>query len=461
MNKKKYHFWITGCQMNYADARRVASQLEKVGYESTSSADDADVIVLETCTVRQQSEDKAYNKLHNLRRWREDRPERTLAVMGCVVGVRGNEKLESTFPFVDVFMEPATDGGPLLAHLAQNTDLELEQAQTAQRHALLDDEIVLPLDQRGRLVSTPVSIVYGCSHACTFCIIPQKRGKERSRPVGQIVAEVRSLVAQGVKEVVLLGQIVDRYGYDVADGPDLADLLHAVHGVDGLQRIRFLTSHPNYMSDRILQAVVDLPKVMPQMEVPIQAGDDQVLANMKRGYTAGQYRELVYHMREMIPDVAIHCDIIVGFPGETAAQFQKTVDILAELQLEKVHLARYSPRPGTVSARRLADDVPEAEKRRRFQVIEELQREISTANMRHYLGQTVPVLVEEKQKGRWRGRNPQARLVFFEEDGLGDLKGELVDVRITYTGPWSMSGELVTTGTTSRPDTSIPLFVVA
>jgi tRNA-2-methylthio-N6-dimethylallyladenosine synthase len=287
----------------------------------------------------------------------------------------------------------------------------------------------------------PVAVVYGCSHACTFCIIPQRRGVERTRPVGEIVAEVRSLVAQGVKEVVLLGQIVDRYGKDIPDGPDLADLLRVVNDVEGLERIRFLTSHPSYMTDRILRAVAALPKVMPQIEVPIQAGDDTVLENMKRGYTADEYRRLVYRIRDIIPDAAIHCDIIVGFPGETAGQFQKTVDLLAELELDKIHLARYSPRPGTVSARRLEDDVPDEEKRRRFHIIEHLQKEILERKMQRWLGETVEVLVEERQKGRWRGRSQQGKLVFFDDPR--DLRGQLVDVDITYTGPWSMSGVLV------------------
>lgn len=449
---KKYHFWITGCQMNYADARRVATQLEKHGYEATSTVEDADVVVLETCTVRQQSEDKAYNKLQSLRPLKEQRPEMTVAVMGCVVGVRGNQVLEKAFPFVDVFMEPSTDGAPLVAHLKLGEDQALENLATEARHAVQDGEVILPVDQRGQMVSAPVAVVYGCSHACTFCIIPQRRGIERSRPVGSIVSEVRSLVAQGVKEVVLLGQIVDRYGYDVPDGPDLADLLRAVHGVDGLERIRFLTSHPNYMTDRILQAVAGLPKVMAQIEVPVQAGDDEVLANMKRGYTAQQYRELVHHIRAMIPEVAIHCDIIVGFPGETEAQFQRTYDLLAELALDKIHLARYSPRPGTVSARRLADDVPDEEKRRRFHQIEALQKGLLTEKMRRYLGQTVQVLVEETSKGRWRGRSPLGKLVFFDDPR--DLRGRLVDVRITYTGPWSMSGESV--DNPARPRLAIP-----
>ncbi len=445
---KTYHFWITGCQMNYADARRVATELEKLGYQATPRAEDADVVVLETCTVRQQSEDKAYHKLHSLRPLKARRPDMTVAVMGCVVGVRGNEALEQRFPFVDIFMEPSTDGLPLVSHLTQDSDYALEQALTAERHALMDEEDApaspllphSPAPLLGVGVSAPVAVVYGCSHACTFCIIPQKRGIERSRPVGEIAAEVRSLVAQGVKEVVLLGQIVDRYGYDVPDGPDLADLLRVINDVEGLERIRFLTSHPNYMTDRILRAVAELPRVMPQIEIPIQAGDDEVLAHMKRGYTREQYRALIHRVREIIPDTAIHCDVIVGFPGETARQFQRTYDVLEELRLDKIHLARYSPRPGTVSARRMDDDVPDEEKRRRFHLIEALQKDISADKMRAYLGETVEVLVEERDKGRWRGRTPHNKLVFFDDPR--DLRGQLVDVSITHAGPWSMSGKV-------------------
>jgi tRNA-2-methylthio-N6-dimethylallyladenosine synthase len=459
---KKYHFWITGCQMNYADARRVATELEKLGYQATASTDDADVVVLQTCTVRQQSEDKATNKLHLLRPLKEERPDLTVAVMGCVVGVRGNEALQEQFPFVDVFMEPSTDGLPLVSHLQQDEDYALEQSETAVRHALLDGEVILPPEQRGQLVSAPVSIVYGCSHACTFCIIPQKRGKERSRPIGQIAAETRSLVAQGVKEVLLLGQIVDRYGYDVPDGPDLADLLTVIDSIEGLQRIRFLTSHPSYMTDRILHAVADLPKVMPQIEIPIQAGDNEVLRRMKRGYTREQYRDLIYHVREIVPEAAIHGDIIVGFPGETEAQFQQTVDILAELRLDKIHLARYSPRPGTVSDRMMADDVPDEEKRRRFHVIEALQKEVLQEKMRRYLDQVEEVLVEGKQKERWRGRNPQNKLVFFPDSR--ELLGEMVQVRIKHTGPWSMSGAAldrpVTVPSNGTAVDSIPLSLL-
>lgn len=456
---KKYHFWISGCQMNYADARQVANRLERMGYRGTSSADDADVIILQTCTVRQQAEDKAFGRLQSLRPLKENNPELTLAMMGCVVGVKGNEELEDRYPYVDVWMPPATDGTPLVSHLLQDEDQSFEEESIRHRFAIQDGEVIVPTQKKGKSVSAPVAVVYGCSHACTFCIIPQRRGIERTRPIGGIVAEVRSLVEQGVKEVVLLGQIVDRYGKDIPDGPDLADLLRVVHGVEGLERIRFLTSHPNYMTDKILFAVSDLPKVMPQIEVPIQAGDDEILREMKRGYTAQDYRRLIYRIRQIIPSAAIHNDIIVGFPGESDAQFKRTYDLLADLEFDKVHIARYSPRPSTVSARRMKDDVPEAEKKERFHQLESLQRDISTRKMEAWLGQTVEVLVEDKHKGRWRGRSPQGKLVFFDDER--NRRGELVDVLITYTGPWSLSGVPADKSSpVSQATQSIPLTLI-
>jgi tRNA-2-methylthio-N6-dimethylallyladenosine synthase len=460
---KKYHFWISGCQMNHADARQVANRLEALDYRATTTADDADVIVLQTCTVRQQAEDRAYGRLLSLRPLKEARPNLTLAMMGCVVGVKGNEALRERFPYVDLWLPPASDGGPLVSHLLQDEDRALDVADTRQRFAIQDEEVALPLRRASEQVSAPVAVVYGCSHACSFCIIPQRRGVERTRPVGEIVAEVRQLVDQGVKEVVLLGQIVDRYGRDILDGPDLADLLGAVQRVEGLERIRFLTSHPNYMTDRILRAVAELPKVMPQIEVPIQAGDDQVLANMKRGYTTAEYRDLILRIREILPDASIHNDIIVGFPGETAEQFQRTYDLLAELEFDKVHLARYSPRPGTLSARRIEDDVPDEEKRRRFHEIEALQKVISQRRMKRWLDTVQEVLVEGRRKGRWQGRTPQGKLVFFDDDR--DLRGQLVEVHITHTGPWSMSGapadrDASLSPTSGQATASIPLSVL-
>ncbi len=435
--------------MNVADSQRVGSALERLGYTFTGKAEEADVIVLNTCVVRQSAEDRAYGRLYSLRPLKERNPNLVINLMGCLVGVRGAEELRQKLPFVDVF-SPPSDPGPLIAYLTQDETRALEQAETARRFALMDGEFTLPEHERGKLVSAHVPVVYGCSHACTFCIIPYRRGAERSRPVGEIVAEVRSLVAQGVKEITLLGQIVDRYGKDVPDGPNLAALLRIVHEVEGLERIRFLTSHPNYFGEDLMRAVAELPKVMPHIEVPLQAGSDEVLKRMKRGYTQADYRRLVEKIRATIPGVSIATDIIVGFPGETEEQFMETYRVLADLKLDVAHLARYSPRPGTVAARRMEDDVPEEEKMRRFRMLEELQAEIAAEINARYLGETVEVLFEEKVKGRWKGRTPTNKLVFVESEE--DLRGRVERVTITWTGPWSMQARLTRLAPTLAPD---------
>jgi tRNA-2-methylthio-N6-dimethylallyladenosine synthase len=433
----KYHIWTEGCQMNVADSQRVSSSLETLGYEATDQAEEADVIVLNTCVVRQSAEDKAIGRLTSLRPLKAQNPGLVINLMGCLVGVRGAEKLRERLPFVDVF-SPPSDPGPLVSFLSQGQIRTIESNETTRRFAVMDGELVLPEHDRGRLVSAHVPIVYGCSHACTFCIIPFRRGVERSRPVGDIVAEIRSLAEQGVREVTLLGQIVDRYGKDIQDGPDLAGLLRVVHDIAGIQRIRFLTSHPNYFTTELMQAVAELPKVMPHIEVPIQAGDDRVLANMKRGYTQRDYRDLVGKIRKTIPGCSIATDIIVGFPGESHAQFVETYKVLEDLKLDVAHLARYSSREGTVATRRMEDDVPAEEKMDRFRALEDLQERIVREINESYLGTPVEVLFEEKVRDRWKGRTPTNKLVFMESNE--DLRGQVLPVQITWTGPWSMQG---------------------
>ncbi len=453
---RSYHIWTLGCQMNLADSQRLASELEKIGYHAADDPEDADVLVVNTCVVRQSAEDKAYGRLYRLRPLKEKYPDKVIGLMGCLVGVRDPLRLRKQLPFVDVFLPPS-EPMPMIDFLHERgldfVAQSQEIAARATREALQDEEptLVLPAHERGSLVSAFVPIVYGCSHACSFCIIPYRRGVERSRSIGEIVGEVRSLARQGVREITLLGQIVDRYGKDIPDGPDLADLLRTVHDVgvpEGIQRIRFLTSHPNWMTDRLLDTVADLPHVMPQIEVPVQAGNDDVLKRMKRGYTVDDYRRLIDRIRARVPNVAIHTDIIVGFCGETEAQFEDTRELLAELKLDKVHLAKYSPRPHTLSERTMPDDVPEAEKERRRVAIDVQQAGIIAAINGRWLGATVPVLVEDQTDGKWRGRTPQDKLVFFEDAG-GDRRGEVVDVEITWTGPWSMQGRLP--GTESLP----------
>jgi tRNA-2-methylthio-N6-dimethylallyladenosine synthase len=319
----------------------------------------------------------------------------------------------------------------------------------------------LPRHEQDTLVTAHVPIVYGCNHVCTFCIIPSRRGTERSRPVGQIAAEVRSLVAQGVREVTLLGQIVDRYGYDIPDGPRLPDLLRVLNEIEGLHRIRFLTSHPNYMTNDLLEAVAELPKVCEHIEVPNQAGDDDILKQMKREYTMAEYAELIRRIRTRLPEVSIATDIIVGFPGETEAQFQRTLDWLADLKLDVCHSAIYSPRPGTVSAKLRPDDVPPEEKKRRLDAVNTLQEQIVADINAQLLGQTVEILVEEKQRGRWRGRTRTNKLVFFEDHSGRDWQSQLVQLEITWTGPWSLRGSLPGQAPLKVTDEPLPLSLPA
>lgn len=443
----KYHIWTLGCQMNVADSQLLASELEKMGHHAAEEPDDADIYVVNTCVVRQSAEDKAYGRLMQLHGLKRKHPDKVIGVMGCLVGVRDPLALRQKLPYVDVFMPPSEPNAMidfLKDRHGEQEVLEIEAEERAQRDKLQDEGVlILPDHEQGNIVSAHVPVVYGCSHACTFCIIPFRRGVERSRSVGEIVNHVRSLADQGVKEVTLLGQIVDRYGKDIDDGPDLADLLRVVHEVaveKDIYRVRFLTSHPNWMTDRILDTVAELPRLMPVIEVPVQAGNDEVLSNMRRGYTNAQYRRLIEKIRKRIPNVAIHTDIIVGFCGETHEQFMDTYNILADLKLDKAHLARYSPRPQTVSDRRMEDDVPEDEKVRRHQMIEDLQAQVQSEINEKFLGETIEVLVEGMHKGKWRARTPQNKLVFFEAEG--DYKGKLVDVQITWTGPYSMQARL-------------------
>jgi tRNA-2-methylthio-N6-dimethylallyladenosine synthase len=425
--------------MNVADSRRVASALEGLDYHPTSRAEDADVVVLNTCVVRQSAEDSAVGRIGSLKSLKRRRPEVVINVMGCLVGIKGTADLAEQFPHVDVF-SPPSDPGPLMAYLTQDESKTWEQEATSRRFAFMDGELTLPEEDRDNLVSAYVPVVLGCSHACTYCIIPYRRGVERSRPVEDVLNEVRSLVSQGVKEVTLLGQIVDRYGLDLPEPSTLSTLLRLIHDVNGLERIRFLTSHPNWFSTELMDVVAELPKLMPHIEVPHQAGHDQVLRDMKREYTIQEYRELIVQIRERIPGVSIATDVIVGFPGETKEYFQSSYDLLEELRLDVVHLARYSIRPGTVAARKMEDDVPDEEKWRRFRLIENLQESIAGEINQRYQDSIVEVLFEGKHKGRWRGRTPTNKLVFVESER--NLRGKIEVVSITWAGPWSMQGRL-------------------
>jgi tRNA-2-methylthio-N6-dimethylallyladenosine synthase len=285
-----------------------------------------------------------------------------------------------------------------------------------------------------------IPIIYGCDNFCSYCIVPFRRGREVSRPLPEIVCEVENWTRRGVREVTLLGQNVDSYGHDLPDRPDLADLLSALHHIPGLWRIRFLTSHPKDISDKLIAAMSSLSKVCESINLPVQSGDDAILRAMGRGYTVDEYLKLVDKIRERVPGVSVTTDLIVGFPGEMEAQFHRSFALLQEIRFDLVHVAAYSPRPGTRAAR-MPDDVPSEEKKRRLALVEELQTAIATEINSRLSGHEVEVLVERRAKGKWTGRTRTDKIVFFQDEG--DWAGRLVPVEITRTSPWSLQGELV------------------
>ena len=421
----RYHIWTIGCQMNKAESERLGSCFEQQGYVESATADAADVVVLNSCVVRQSAETRVVNKLKALESLKKARPDVTLAVTGCWVNSNA-DRLRRDFPYVDTFFGPG------------------------QRPQWLDEEEwEARLPARGQPCAY-IPVIEGCNNFCSYCIVPYRRGRERSRPVDDIVCEVRERVRRGTGEVTLLGQNVDSYGHDLDDRSDLADLLARLNDIEGLARIRFLTNHPKDMGERLIAAIAGLDRVCEHVSLPVQSGSNDILRAMKRGYTVEDYRRLVGEIRREVPGVALSTDVIVGFPSETESRFGETYDLLADLRFDTVHVAAYSPRPETSAARELVDDVPAAEKKRRLNEIERLQEGIAMSLGAAYLGRTVEVLVEGRKSDRWYGRTRTDRLVFFDSDddwlGEKDCRGQLVAVRIVHTGPWSLRAELETEG---------------
>ncbi len=424
-----YHIWTIGCQMNEADSRHLAARLEAFGCQPAPAADQADIIILNTCVVRQQAEDKIYGRLIFTGSLKKARPDRIIALMGCLVGRQASEGLRQRFPFVDVFLPPS-EISPLIEYIQHRETLPGDHEM---------DDYALPVLSQGKSLTAFVPAVLGCSHACTYCVIPYRRGEEKSRPLEEILSEVRRLADQGIEEITLLGQIVDRYGLDFNNGTHLSNLLRQVAEVDGILRVRFLTSHPNWMTDEILDTVAGNPVICPHFEVPFQSGDDEVLARMRRGYTVDGYKRLIERIRQRIPHAGISADVIVGFCGETEEQFMGSVQLVEEIQPDMLRIAKYSPRPQTYAARHFPDDVPEDEKERRRAHIDHVLRESLRGRHQQLLGQTVEILVEARERpGRWRGRTPQNKVVFCDDER--DLLGHLVHVRLDWTQPFSMGG---------------------
>ncbi len=491
----KYHIWTVGCQMNQADSQRIQTILDELGWEETSM-DQANLVILNTCSVRKAPEEKAHNQLAQLKHAKAKRSDLLVAMMGCMIGNQKTiDELSRRYPHIDLFMKveqadilprfleerwtPISGAGCLdIEYLPPDEEIPVEPIErilptfatstsTIGKYTVLPMAITPKPGERTAHYPTKIEpakssptawlpVILGCNKVCTYCIVPYRRGRERSRPIEELVTEASSLVAKGAKELTLLGQTVEAYGLDLPGKPDLAVLMGHLSEIDGLERIRFMTSYPRHMNDSMIERMAALPKVCEHVNIPVQAGDDSTLKRMKRGYTIDEYRHRIEQLHAIWPGVSLSTDIIVGFCGETEEEFQHTLDLLEEIRFDVVHVAAYSVRPGTVAAR-WEDDIPLAEKKRRLHAVEEVQASIALELNQQHIGKTEEILVEDTNtthgRQQWKGRNRTNKWVFFphpgeetSEDGQAPRTikpGELVNVRIERATAWSLQGCVV------------------
>jgi len=443
-SRRRYHITTFGCQMNKADSERMAGILEDMGFEYSEDPNNANLILYNTCTIRDSAEQKVYSYLGRQAKRKHEEPDLTLIVAGCVAQQEG-EALLRRVPELDLVMGPQ--------HANRLQDL-LEQVFDGNQIVATEpiqilEDITKP--RRDSSVSAWVNVIYGCNERCTYCVVPNVRGVEQSRTPEVIRAEMEELGRQGYKEITLLGQNIDAYGRDLPGSTEsgrhqntLTDLLYYVHDVPGIERIRFATSHPRYFTERLIRACAELPKVCEHFHIPFQSGDNDILKAMSRGYTQEKYRRIIDKIREYMPDASISADAIVGFPGETEAQFESTLKMLEDIGFDMLNTAAYSPRPGTPAAlwdNQLSEEV----KSDRLQRINHLVSTTAAQASQRYYGRLEEVLVEDqnpKDPTQVMGRTRGNRLTFFTGD-IKQLKGKLVSVKITEVRAFSLTGERI------------------
>jgi tRNA-2-methylthio-N6-dimethylallyladenosine synthase len=436
---KNFYLETFGCQMNVVDSEQIVDLVQQLGYVRVGSPESADLIILNTCSIRARAERKVYGHLGRFKPLKQRRPGLILAVCGCVAQQEGEHMLEKV-PYLDVVCG---------THNVHRLGDMVRQAE--ERRARCAEVAFLEADQRRRLfperkpnaeVTRFVTVIQGCDNFCSYCIVPHVRGREVSRPAAEVLHEVRTLVAQGVREVTLIGQNVNSYGRKEGDLISFAALLKQVNAVEGLERIRFMTSHPRDLSDELVDCFGELDKLCKHIHLPVQAGGDAVLKAMRRGYTREQYLGRIARLRRVCPDIRVTSDVIVGFPGETESDFEQTMDLLKEARFAEIYSFIYSARPGT-SAADLADETPKAVKQERFDRMLALQEEITLEYHRRDVGQVLPLLVEGSSRqgnGQLFGRTTWNRIVNF--DGGRDLIGQIVPVRLLRAYRNSHLGEL-------------------
>ena len=447
----KLHLITYGCQMNEYDSERVAGLLRGQRYELTDRPDDADLILLNTCSIREKCEDKVFSQLGVLKHLKRARPELIIGVMGCMAQLQQG-KIQERAPYVDLVF-----GSPAIARVG-----ELVARVKAGRRPVLEtgEGPLVKITTRPETVDRLkafVTVMEGCEKHCTFCVVPTTRGRERSHAPDTIVEEIRGLAAAGCKEVTLLGQTVNAYGRDLAPPTDLAALLEQVNDIEGVERIRFTTSNPYNLTSRLIRAIRDVPKVVEHLHLPLQSGSDRVLERMNRGYTRGRYLEQIAEIRETVPDIALSTDLIVGFPGETDEDFAETVHMVEAVGYDNVFVFRYSRRPGTAAAV-MEDQVPDDVKANRNSTLLEVAGRVAAGRSRRLEGRVMPVLVDGTSRKNPReatGRTRCNRVVNFDTDGR-DLLGCVVPVCITQALPHSLRGELAHRGAVTRLPALVP-----
>jgi tRNA-2-methylthio-N6-dimethylallyladenosine synthase len=460
---KRLYIETVGCQMNVLDSEMVVADLRKRGYELARDLAGADVILFNTCSVREQAENKTYSALGRLRSFKKQHPEKIIGVVGCMAQ-KDQQIVFNRAPYVDLVVGPgqlaripdliddvaAGKGQQMAVSMGRKDGPIAEIKRSHETFDPLRDPTMRPTPFQAYL-----RIQIGCDKFCTYCIVPTTRGPEQGRPPEQILAEARVLADQGCKEITLIGQTVNSYRHTSGGKTTrLSDLLYALHEIDGIQRLKFVTNYPKDMTGDLLVAVRDLPKCSPYLHVPAQSGSDDVLARMKRGYTVEDYREMFGRIKRTIPDAAVTSDFIVGFCGETEEDFQKTYDLVGECRFKNSFIFKYSERPGTKGAELYADDIPFEIKNRRNNELLELQNRISEQDSQRFLGQRVEVLVEglsDRAKTRGNdsgdivqltGRTPDDRIVVF--DGNTRLIGEIIPLAIYDVSPHTLFGAVVT-----------------
>jgi tRNA-2-methylthio-N6-dimethylallyladenosine synthase len=434
---KKYYIRTFGCQMNVNDSQKMAGMLRQLGYEPARSWEDADIILVNTCSVREKPDQKVLSTLGEYKKIKKKKPDAIIGVCGCLAQRAGHELLQKA-PFVDMVF-----GTTNIHHLPQL----LEEALKGNKAVEILEEIdanETELDKYPTVRDNPytayITIIRGCDKKCTYCIVPYTRGRERSRRIGDILREVQELVKDGVKEIHLIGQNVTAYGKDLGD-VKFWELLYAVADIDGVERIRFTTGHPRDLDEDTIKAMADIPQVCEYLHLPIQAGSDKILKAMDRGYTQKEYLQKIELLKKYIPEIALSTDIIVGFPGETYEDYLETIKVLKEVEYDQVFAFKYSPRPGTPAAEMEQTEQPE-EIGKRLNDLIQLQKEISMKKNLAYEGKIVEVLVEEEKDGKLVGRTRTNKLVYFE--GGNNLLGKLVNVKIIKPNRFSLEGNLIT-----------------